>query len=50
MVWYVAIIAIVNLGLGYALALYLGAGRSQIATSIGESLDASDYSDSHVEE
>jgi hypothetical protein len=27
MVWYVALVAIVNLGLGYALAVYLGAGR-----------------------
>jgi hypothetical protein len=27
MVWYVALVAILNLGLGYALAVYLGAGR-----------------------
>jgi GGDEF domain-containing protein len=29
MVWYVALVAIVNLGLGYALAVYLGAGRRE---------------------
>jgi hypothetical protein len=29
MVWYVAIVAIVNLGLGYAVAVYLGAGRNE---------------------
>jgi hypothetical protein len=27
MVWYVALVAILNLGLGYALAVYLRAGR-----------------------
>jgi hypothetical protein len=27
MVWYVALVAILNIGLGYALAIYLGAGR-----------------------
>jgi hypothetical protein len=27
MVWYVALVAIMNLGLGYALAVYLGANR-----------------------
>ena len=36
MVIYVALIAILNLGLGYALAVYLRAGRTQLATSIGE--------------
>jgi hypothetical protein len=29
MVWYVALVAIVNLGLGYAVAVYLGAGRNK---------------------
>jgi len=29
MVWYVAIVAILNLGLGYVLAQYLGAGRGR---------------------
>ena len=36
MVIYVALIAILNLGLGYALAVYLGAGRAQLATTIGD--------------
>jgi hypothetical protein len=42
MVVYVALIAILNLGLGYALAVYLRAGRTHLATSIGESMDQSD--------
>lgn len=50
MVIYVALIAILNLGLGYALAVYLGAGRAQLASSIGEPLESLDYSDSGVEE
>jgi hypothetical protein len=29
MVWFVALVAILNLGLGYALAVYLGAGRNE---------------------
>ena len=29
MVWYVALVAILNLGLGYAVAVYLGAGRTE---------------------
>jgi hypothetical protein len=45
MVFYVALIAILNLGLGYALATYLGAGRSQLATTIGEPPESFDYSD-----
>ena len=49
MVIYVALIAIVNLGLGYALAVYLGAGRSQLATTIGEPLESLDNSDSEVD-
>jgi hypothetical protein len=27
MVWYVALVAILNIAMGYALAVYLGAGR-----------------------
>jgi hypothetical protein len=27
MIWYVALVAILNIGLGYALAVYMGAGR-----------------------
>ena len=50
MVIYVALTAIVNLGLGYALALYLGAGRAQLATSICEPLESLDHSDSRVDE
>jgi hypothetical protein len=46
MVIYVALIAILNLGLGYALAKYLGAGRPQLATTIGEPLESPDHSDS----
>ena len=37
MVIYVALIAILNLGLGYALAVYLGAGRQQLAAADGTS-------------
>lgn len=36
MLYYVAAIAILNLGLGYALAKYMGAGRQQLATAHGE--------------
>jgi hypothetical protein len=50
MVIYVALIAILNLGLGYALALYLSAGRAQLANAIGEPLESLDYPDSGVEE
>jgi hypothetical protein len=30
MVWYVALVALVNIALGYGLAVYLGAGRRHI--------------------
>ena len=50
MVIYVALIAILNLGLGYALAVYLGAGRSRLATVIGEPVESLDYSDSSIDE
>ncbi|HEY2895400.1 MAG TPA: hypothetical protein VGJ16_14345 [Pirellulales bacterium] len=46
MVIYVALIAILNLGLGYALAKYLGAGRQQLATTIGEPLESLEHADS----
>jgi len=49
MVWYVAIVAILNLGLGYALAVYLGAGRPEMATVGGDLLDDSDYSDDDID-
>ena len=50
MVIYVALIAILNLGLGYALALYLGAGRQQLAATVGEPLDSADYSSTDIDE
>jgi hypothetical protein len=50
MVLYVALIALLNLGLGYALAVYLGAGRSQLATTIGEPLESSDDSGSGIDD
>jgi len=43
MVWYVALIAVLNLGLGYALALYMGAGRGQLASSTGDSFDETEF-------
>ena len=49
MVIYVALIAILNLGLGYALAVYLGAGRPQLATTIGEPLEPLDHADHGVD-
>jgi hypothetical protein len=36
MTWYVAIVAIVNLALGYALAVFMGTGRERVAVSTGE--------------
>jgi diguanylate cyclase (GGDEF)-like protein len=53
MVWYVALVAILNLGLGYALAVFLGAGRQHPATSpdeIDASLDTPPRADQHVDE
>ena len=41
MVWYVALVAILNLGLGYALAVYLGdrsPASGRISRRIGDSL------------
>jgi hypothetical protein len=48
MVWYVAVIAVLNLGLGYFLAVYLGAGRAQIEVAMGDLLDDSEYADSET--
>jgi hypothetical protein len=50
MVIYVGLIAILNLGLGYGLAKYLGAGRPQFATAIGEPLESLDQSDAAASE
>ena len=50
MVIYVALIAILNLGLGYALAVYVGAGRGQFAPAIGEPIESLGDSDSDVDE
>jgi hypothetical protein len=53
MVIYVALIAILNLGLGYALAMYMGAGRPRVATTSGEQiepLESLDHSDAGVAE
>ena len=48
--YYVALIAILNLGLGYALARYLGAGRPQMATTSGELLEAdTDHGDAGLD-
>jgi hypothetical protein len=49
MVIYVALIAFLNLGLGYALALYLGAGRPQLARATA-SMEPLDDVDSDVGE
>ena len=38
MVWYVAVVAVLNLGLGYALALYMGSGRAKQAPNSDEVL------------
>ena len=48
MVLYVALIAIVNLGLGCVLALYLGAGRQQLATTVGEPAAELDHADTEA--
>ena len=40
MVWYVALVALLNLGLGYLLALYFERDRRQFAYANGETLDA----------
>ena len=50
MVWYIAFTALLNLGLGYGLAIYFGSGRPQLATPIGDDLDDVDYTDSDIDE
>jgi hypothetical protein len=40
MVWYVAVIAVLNLGLGYALALYMERSRRQAACAADDPIDA----------
>ena len=47
--WYIAITALLNLGLGYALAVYMGAGRVQMATTIGDVLEDSEHIDANSE-
>jgi hypothetical protein len=42
MIWYVAIIAIVNLALGYVLAMWLGGNRGRIALVGGDASEASE--------
>jgi hypothetical protein len=44
MIWYVAIIAILNLGLGYALATMLGANKPQPSLA-GDAADFADIGD-----
>jgi hypothetical protein len=44
MVWYVAVIAVLNLGMGYVLALYLGSGHKVAYAAVDEYID-DDYSD-----
>jgi hypothetical protein len=50
MVIYVALIAILNLGLGYVLAIYLGAGRPKLTATIGDSPAVLDHTGSDVAE
>ena len=50
MVIYVALIAILNLGLGYFLALYLGADRPKLTATIGDSPAALEHTDSDAGE
>jgi hypothetical protein len=46
MVWYVAIVAVLNLALGYGLAVYMGAGRPRYVLTSGSNDDStSDFSD-----
>jgi hypothetical protein len=40
MTWYVALVAILNLGLGYALAVFLRSGRGEFMLSSGDTLEA----------
>jgi hypothetical protein len=43
MTLYVALVAIVNLALGYALAVFLRSGREQMALSSADSLEAGSF-------
>jgi hypothetical protein len=49
MVWYIAITALLNLAFGYAVAVFMGAGRPQTATAAGEGLTDSLYPDDDLE-
>ncbi len=35
MIWYIAFVALLNLGLGYGLARMLGVSRSRVVTLVG---------------
>jgi hypothetical protein len=58
MVWYFAVVAIVNIGLGYALATYLSAVRDRNSSAYSAVKSTSDpvldddeyYSDEHYDE
>lgn len=50
MVLYVALISILNLGLGFALATYINAGRGQLVATTGGSIDSTDHEDDHFDE
>jgi hypothetical protein len=44
MIWYVALVAVLNIGLGYAVAIYLGAGRKNgPLPKVGESKGYESY-------
>jgi len=49
MIIYVALIAILNLGLGYAMARYLGVGRPQLAVALVEPLEAVEHADAGLD-
>jgi hypothetical protein len=49
MVWYIAFTALLNLGLGYFLAVYFGAGRPQLAATVGDGFDDDEFADSDVD-
>ena len=42
MAWYVALVAMLNLGLGYALAVFLGTGRGRNALFSARTLEATE--------
>jgi hypothetical protein len=47
MLWYVAVVAVLNLALGYGLAVYIGQGRSRYVLTASSTSDdlIDDYSD-----